>query len=129
VPVCDSRHKGFHGGSLELSLPSVRLAGTQQRLPLCRVLVSILDKVSIDVTCCRHSDFSLPSTRWHSTKTLLSDQHNALDKKAIHQVLFTECHTRERVCRVFSRLCRVLAALGKEPDSGSACVSHMLVVC
>jgi hypothetical protein len=44
------------------------------------------------VTCRRHGDFSLPSTRWHSAKTLSSAQHNALGKEIIADAQFTESY-------------------------------------
>src|SRR5688572_7404345 len=37
----------------------------------------------------------------------------------VRRALFTECHTRQRLCRVFSGFCQVLQALGKALDSGS----------
>jgi hypothetical protein len=44
------------------------------------------------VTCRRHGDFSLSSTRWHSVKTLSSAQHNALGKEIIVDVQFIESY-------------------------------------
>jgi hypothetical protein len=38
--------------------------------------------------------------------------------------LCVECHTRQSLCRVFFRLCRVLQALGKALDSGSERATH-----
>ena len=35
------------------------------------------------------------------------------------RVLFAECYTRQSLCRVFSRLCRVSVALGKQEKSSS----------
>jgi hypothetical protein len=50
VPACDSQHRGCHGAHWSF---------------ICRVSCQqILGKGSITVTCCCHSDFSLPSTRW-----------------------------------------------------------------
>jgi hypothetical protein len=37
----------------------------------------------------------------------------------VRRALFVECDTRQRLCQVFFRVCRVLHALGKAPDSGS----------
>jgi hypothetical protein len=46
--------------------------------------------VSVAVTWHRDGDFSLPSTKWHSTKTLSSARQKVLGKEAIADVQFTE---------------------------------------
>ena len=60
----------------------------------------------------------------HSAKSLPSARQKTLGKVyltiKIHRVSFAECDTRQTLCRVFFRLCRVLVALGKCPDSHSA---------
>jgi hypothetical protein len=38
----------------------------------------------------RDDDFSLPSTRWHSAKSLPSVQQKVLDKEAVADIQFTE---------------------------------------
>jgi hypothetical protein len=37
----------------------------------------------------------------------------------VRRALFVECYTRQRIRRVFFRLCRVLQTLDKDPNSGS----------
>jgi hypothetical protein len=44
----------------------------------------------------------------------------------VRRALFAECHTWQSLRRVFSRLCRVLQTLGKEPDSDSV---HVVCIC
>jgi hypothetical protein len=60
---------------------------------------------------------------------LPSDREKALGKEGFADVLFAECHTRQSLCRVFLRLCRVLQALGKAIDSGSAFCSARSFPC
>jgi hypothetical protein len=72
-----------------------------------------LGKGSVTVTWRHDDDFSLLSTRWHSTKLLLSVRQKVFDKETVVDVQFAESHTRQRLRRVFSRLCRVYEALGK----------------
>jgi hypothetical protein len=78
----------------------------------------------------------LPGTRQTS---LLSAREKAPGKEGFADALFAEpslpsatfgkafaeCDTRQSLCRVFLRLCRVLRALGKAPVSGSACMSKL----
>ena len=60
----------------------------------------------------------------HSAKALPSARQKTLGKvclpSKICRVSFAECYTRQTLCRVFFRLCRVPLALGKPPDSRSA---------
>jgi hypothetical protein len=62
----------------------------------------------------------LPGTRQTS---LPSAREKALGKEgfadALCRAFFAECDTRQSLCRVFLRLCRVLRALGKAHVSGS----------
>jgi hypothetical protein len=121
---CSSHHSGFHGGPLELSLPRDRPTCTRQRLPLCRVSLSTLDKVSVSVTCRRHDNFSLQSTRWHWARIRRVPEKSTWQKSrcqcTVHQDLFAESHTQQRICRVFSGLCQVPEALDKAVVSSSA---------
>ena len=59
----------------------------------------------------------------HSAKSLLSVRQKTLGKVClpikIHRVSFAERDTRQTLCQVFFRLCRVPGALGKSPDSRS----------
>jgi hypothetical protein len=66
------------------------IAGTRQNWPLCRVPKKTLGKGSITVTWRRDGDFSLPSTKWHSTKSLPSARQKVLGKEAIADVQFAE---------------------------------------
>jgi hypothetical protein len=75
----------------------------------------------------RDGGFSLSSTTWHSVKSVPSAREKVLSKEGFADVLcaepslpsvtlgkgFAECDTRQRLCRVFFRLCRVLQTLGK----------------
>jgi hypothetical protein len=106
-------------GPLEPSLPSARTTDTRQRFPLCRVSLSTLGKISITVTCCHDGDFSLPSTRWHSTKALPSVRQKVLSKEVIADIQFVESHTWQGLCWEFYGLCRVPEALGKAVVSSS----------
>jgi hypothetical protein len=68
--------------------------------------------------------FLCPSALWHSANPFAeclrkSTRQRRLCRCTVCQALFVECDTRQRVCRVFLRLCRVLQALGKAGDSGS----------
>jgi hypothetical protein len=78
----------------------------------------------------------LPGT-WQSLCRVLEKRtrQRRLCRCTVRRALFAECDTRQSLCRVFSRLCRVLQALGKEAlgkevDSGSEnlCVAQFLVV-
>jgi hypothetical protein len=61
-----------------------------QQALLCRVSLSTLGKASVTITCRRHDDFSLLSTRWHSIKTLSSVRNKALGKETAAVVQVTE---------------------------------------
>jgi hypothetical protein len=81
-----------------------------------------LGKDTVSITRRRNGRFSLPSAR-----------EKVLGKEGFADALFTEpslpsvtlgkafaeCDTRQSLCRVFLRLCRVLWALGKALVSGS----------
>jgi hypothetical protein len=95
------------------------IADTRQNWPLCRVPKKTLSKGSVTVTWRRDGDFSLPSTKWHSTNSLSSARQKVLGKEAVADVQFAECYTRQSVCKVFSRFCRVPKALGIGAVSGS----------
>jgi hypothetical protein len=66
------------------------IAGTRQNWPLCRVPKKTLGKGSVTVTWRRDGDFSLPSTKWHSTKSLPSARQKVLGKEAVADVQFAE---------------------------------------
>ena len=63
----------------------------------------------------------------HSAKSLSSVRQKTLGKLAFADNQFTKCNTRP-VCRVFLWLRRVPLALGKTPESGSACHEHHVYV-
>jgi hypothetical protein len=72
----------------------------------------------------RKGRFSLPSAPWHSANLFTecprkSTRQRRLCRCTVCRAFFVECHTRQSLCRVFLRLCRVLRALGKAPVSGS----------
>jgi hypothetical protein len=89
--VSFAEHQTGRHSAKELPLPSVRPADTRQRLPLYRVSLITLGKVSVSITCHRHNDFSLPSARQKNTR-----QKNRC-RCTVHQVFFTESHTRQRL--------------------------------
>jgi hypothetical protein len=71
---------------------------------------STLGKDAVSVTRCRDDCFSLPSTSWHSAKTLPSAREKSTRQRrlcrcTVCRALFAECGTRQRLCRVFLRLC------------------------
>jgi hypothetical protein len=126
---------------------------TRQRSTLCRVPYKALDKVpdmgtpladslpspvrqtlgkdAISVTRRRNDCFSLPSALWHSTNLFAecprkSTRQRRLCRCTVCRALFADCDTRQRLCRAFLRLCRVLQALGKVVDSGSAFISILI---
>jgi hypothetical protein len=78
-----------------------------------------LGTVSVAVTWRRDDDFSLLSTEWHSAKSL-SSARQKVAKKPLPMYSLPRL-----VCRVFSRLCRVLQTLSKEAISGSAHMGHL----
>jgi hypothetical protein len=94
-PSPHTRHKIWCGGLLELPLSSVCWLDT---------------KGSVTIAWRCRDDFSLPSSSWHSAKRHLC--------RVLHRALFAEYYTRQSLCRVLSRLCRVTQALGKELGSG-----------
>jgi hypothetical protein len=49
-----------------------------------------LGKGSVTVTWRRDGDFSLPSAKWHSAKSLPSARRKVLGKEAVADVQFTE---------------------------------------
>jgi hypothetical protein len=88
-------------------------------------LPRILGKDVVSVTRRRNGCFSLSSALWHSAKLFAecprkSTRQRRLCQCTLCRALFAECDTRQRLCRVFLRLCRVLQSLGKAVDSGSA---------
>jgi hypothetical protein len=85
-----SQHRDWRWGPLELSLSSAMIAGTRQNWPLCRVPKKTLGKGSVTVTWRRDSDFSLPSTEWHSAKSLSSARQKVLGKEVVADVQFVE---------------------------------------
>jgi hypothetical protein len=83
-----------------------------------------LGKAAVSVTRRRNDRFSLPSALWHSAKKFAecprkNTRQRRLCRCTVCRAFFAECHTRQRLCRVFLRLHRVLQALGKAIDSGS----------
>jgi hypothetical protein len=92
--------------------------------PLPSVVRQTLGKDVVSVTQRRDDCFSLPSTPWHLAKRFAecprkSTRQRRLCRCIVCRAFFVECHTRQRLYRVFLRLCRVLRALGKAVDSGS----------
>jgi hypothetical protein len=84
-----------------------------------------LGKAVVSVTRRRNGRFSLPSALWHSAKRFAecprkNTRQRSLCRCSLCRAFFAECHTRQSLCRVFLRLRRVLQALGKAIDSGSA---------
>jgi hypothetical protein len=110
----------------DLFFVQCRLADTRQSELLCRVSPGTLGKDFVSVTRRHNGCFSLPSAPWHSANRFAkcprqSTRQRRLCRCTVCRALFAECDTRQSVCRVFLRLCRVLQALSKACDSGSAC--------
>jgi hypothetical protein len=83
-----------------------------------------LGKDAVFVTCRRNGRFSLPSAPWHSANIFVecprkSTRQRRFCRCTFYRAFFAECDTRQSLCRVFLRLCRVLWALGKALVSGS----------
>jgi hypothetical protein len=85
-----SRHRDWRWDLLEPSLPRTMIADTRQNWPLCRVPKKTLGKGSVTVTWRHDSDFSLPSTKWHSANSLSSARQKVLGKEAVIDVQFAE---------------------------------------
>jgi hypothetical protein len=79
---------GTGGGAHWTSL--CREPYTRQNWPLCRVPQNALGKGSVTVTWRRNGDFSLPSAKWHSAKSLPSARQKILGKEAVADVQFAE---------------------------------------
>jgi hypothetical protein len=79
---------GTGGGAHWTSL--CRGPHTRQNWPLCRVPQNALGKGSVTVTWRRDGDFSLPSAKWHSAKSLPSARQKVLGKEAVADVQFAE---------------------------------------
>jgi hypothetical protein len=104
---------GTGGGAHWTSL--CREPYTRQNWPLCRVPQNALGKGSVTVTWRRNGDFSLPSAKWHSAKSLPSARQKVLGKEAVADVQFAE----RSLPSVTLGLCRVSETHGKGADSGS----------
>jgi hypothetical protein len=78
-----------------------------------------LGKDVVSVNRRRNGCFSLPSVPWPSAREKVLDKEGFC-RCTVCRALFAECDTRQSRCRVFLRLCRVLQALDKAVDSGSA---------
>jgi hypothetical protein len=124
---CRTEHSAKNltwGPSLAGSLPSVP-GGTRQRLNLCQVLLGRHSaKRPSPSPRQRNGCFSLPSAPWHSTNLFAecprkSTRQRRLCRCTVCRAFFAECDTRQSLCRVFLRLCRVLWTLGKAPVSSS----------
>jgi hypothetical protein len=87
------RHRLRHPGAMTAAFLCRVPSGTRQSL--CRVPKK------------KYSTKSVPSAREKNTR------QRRLCRCTVRRALFAECDTRQR-------LCRVLQALGKAPDSGSA---------
>jgi hypothetical protein len=110
-------------------------SGTRQRSTLCRVPYQTLEKVPdmgtpladslssadwqtlgkdvVSINRRRNGCFFLPSVLWHSANHFVecprkSTRQRRLCRCTVCRALFAECDTRQRLCRVFLRLCRVL---------------------
>jgi hypothetical protein len=84
-----------------------------------------LGKEAVSVTQRRNECFSLPSVPWHSANLFAEcPRKNTRQRRfcrcIVCRAFFAECDTQQSLCRVLLRLCRVLQALGKGGDSGSA---------
>jgi hypothetical protein len=126
---CHLRHSAKNltwGPSLAVSLPSVS-CDTRQRSIRYRVLPgwhsakqTSLPSVIRDTRQSnrlrhrrRNGHFSLPSALWHSAKSFAecptkSTRQRRLCRCTVCRAFFAECYTRQRLCRVFLRLRRVL---------------------
>jgi hypothetical protein len=71
-------------------LPSASPPDTRQINLLCRVSPWALGEGSVTVTWRRDGDFSLPSAKWHSAKSLPSARQKVLGKDAVADVQFAE---------------------------------------
>jgi hypothetical protein len=92
--------------------------------PLLSVAGQTLGKAAVSVTRRRNGCFSLPSVLWLSANLFAecprkNTRQRRLCRCTVCRAFFAECDTRQRLCRVFLRLCRVLRALGKACESGS----------
>jgi hypothetical protein len=128
VPACDSRHRGNVGAHWS-SLLSARLAGTWQRLLLWRVSVSTCRRLChrdlalswqfffVEYPVALNKDFAECPTK--------STRQRSRCRCTFHWYFFAESHTRQRVCRVFSRLYRVSETLGKAACSDSIVFFHI----
>jgi hypothetical protein len=92
---------------------------TRQRGTLCRVLLG------------RHSAKTPSPSPVAVTDTFLyrvlpGTRQRRLYRCIVCRAFFVECHTRQSLCRVFFRLCRVLRALGKALVSGSGALLHFV---
>jgi hypothetical protein len=124
---CHTKHSTKYltwGPPLTDSLPSaVRLTLSKGNFfAECRL--GHLTKTSYPSPHRRNGCFSLPSALWHSANHFTecprkSTRQRRLCRCTVCRALFNECDTRQSLCRVFLRLCRVLQALGKADDSGS----------
>jgi hypothetical protein len=79
---------GTGGGAHWTSL--CRGPHTRQNWPLCRVPQNALGKESVTVTWRRDGYFSLPSSKWHSAKSLPSARQKVLGKEVVADVQFAE---------------------------------------
>ena len=75
----------------------------------------------------RDGRFSLPSAPRALGKAfaecpIKDTRQRGLCRSIFYLVFFTECRTRQKLCRVKFGLCRVPQALDKEPESSSACL-------
>jgi hypothetical protein len=59
------------------------------------------------------------SAKYFTECPIKSTRQRSFCRCTVRRALFVECDTRQRDCRVFFRVCRVLQALDKAPDSGS----------
>jgi hypothetical protein len=85
-----TRQRDWQRGPLEGSLPSASPPDTRQINLLCRVSPWALGEGSVTVTWRRDGDFSLPSAKWHSAKSLPSARQKVLGKDAVADVQFAE---------------------------------------
>jgi hypothetical protein len=90
-----------------------------------------LGKDTVSVTRRHNGCFSLTSAPWHSANLFAecprkSTRQRRLCRCTMCRAFFAECDTRQSLCRVFLRLCRVLQALGKYGDSGSVNLKNIL---
>jgi hypothetical protein len=107
--------KDLAKGPMESFFAERQHSAKSEPLPSVTVTVS---KISVVVIRRCDGDFSLLRATWHLAKSLPSARQKSIRQKAVvdvHfiEIFFIECHTRQRLRRVFSKLYRVLQTRDK----------------